>query len=109
MIDVMIERKAGPVHLRDWGGTGLPVPLMHDMAAHTHWWDEVAPLWSGKLRAADLRIEDIETARKALGWERFLLCGHSMGARIALTYAQRHPKRLRGVAAQRKFVSEHAS
>jgi pimeloyl-ACP methyl ester carboxylesterase len=89
------------------------------MAANTHWWDDVVPLWNGRLRAvamdfqghgdsdraadglysADLWIENVETARKALGWDRFLLCGHSMGARIALTYAQRRPAGLRGVAA----------
>jgi pimeloyl-ACP methyl ester carboxylesterase len=111
--------KAGPVHLRDWGGSGHPILLLHGMAAHTHWWDDVVQLWTGRLRAAavdfrghgdsertpdgfysaELWVEDIETARKALGWERFILCGHSMGARIALTYAQRHPERLRGVAA----------
>jgi pimeloyl-ACP methyl ester carboxylesterase len=111
--------KAGPVHLRDWGGTGAPILLIHGMAAHSHWWDEVAPLWEGRLRAAaldfrghgdsdwasdgaysaDLWLEDIETARRALGWERFILCGHSMGARMALNYAERRPERLRGVAA----------
>ena len=111
--------KSGPVHLRDWGGAGLPILLTHGMAAHTHWWDGVVPLWGGKFRAAaldfrghgdsdwtpdgayaaDLWIEDIETARRTLGWDRFILCGHSMGARVALTYAQRHPERLRAVAA----------
>lgn len=115
----MIETKAGPVHLRDWGGEGLPILLTHGMGAHTHWWDEVVPLWNGKLHAvaldfrghgdserasdgaysAELWVEDIETARRALGWERFILCGHSMGARIALIYAQRHPRRLRGLVA----------
>ncbi|HEX4048980.1 MAG TPA: alpha/beta hydrolase [Elusimicrobiota bacterium] len=115
----MTESKAGPVHLVDWDGPGAPILLTHGMAANTHWWDEVVPRWNGKLRAAaldfrghgdsdrtpdgaytaDLWIEDIETARRALGWERFILCGHSMGARIALTYAERHPRRLRGVAA----------
>jgi pimeloyl-ACP methyl ester carboxylesterase len=119
MIAVMTETKAGAVFLRDWGGPGLPILLTHGMAAHTHWWDEVVPFWSGQLHAAaldfrghgesdrtpdgaytaELWVDDIETARKALGWERFILCGHSMGARIALTYAQRHPQRLRGVAA----------
>jgi len=111
--------KSGAVHLRDWGGDGAPVLLLHGMAAHSHWWDRVAPHWRGKLRAvaldfrghgdsdwaddgaysAELWLEDIETARRALGWERFLLCGHSMGARMALNYAERHPARLRGVAA----------
>jgi len=119
MIAGMTEFQAGPVHLRDWGGPGLPILLTHGMAAHSHWWDEVVPLWGDRFRAvaldfrghgdsdrspdgvysADLWIEDIETARRALGWERFILCGHSMGARIALSYAQRHPRRLRGVAA----------
>ena len=119
MIDVMTEIKAGPVRLRDWGGDGAPILLLHGMAAHSRWWDLVAPRWRGKLRAAaldfrghgdsdwepdgtytaDLWIEDIETARRALGWDRFILCGHSMGARIALAYAERHPNRLRGVAA----------
>jgi pimeloyl-ACP methyl ester carboxylesterase len=111
--------KAGAVHLRDWGGDGPPILLLHGMAAHSHWWDAVAPRWQGVLRAAaldfrghgdsdwaadgvysaDLWMEDIETARRALGWERFILCGHSMGARMALNYAERNPGRLIGVAA----------
>jgi pimeloyl-ACP methyl ester carboxylesterase len=113
------SRKAGPVHLRDWGGPGAPLLLTHGMAAHTHWWDTVAPRWKGVFHAVamDFRghgesdwladepygserwMEDIETVRKALGWERFLLVGHSMGARIALDYAERHGARLRGVCA----------
>jgi pimeloyl-ACP methyl ester carboxylesterase len=113
------QTKAGPIQVRDWGGPGAPILLLHGMAAHSHWWDLVAPLWRGTLHAAaldfrghgdsdwasdggytaDLWIEDIETARKALGWDRFILCGHSMGGRMALNYAERHPDRLRGVAA----------
>ncbi|MDE2491108.1 MAG: alpha/beta hydrolase [Elusimicrobia bacterium] len=115
----MTELDAGPVRLRDWGGAGAPVLLAHGMAAHSGWWDPVVPLWGGVLRAAalDFRghgdsgrtedgayapetwVEDVETARAALGWERFVLCGHSMGARIALRYAAAHPERLRGVVA----------
>jgi pimeloyl-ACP methyl ester carboxylesterase len=114
------SRKAGPVHLRDWGGAGAPLLLTHGMAAHTHWWDGVAPHWAGLFHVAalDFRghgdsdwlasgetyvssrwVEDIETARAALGWDRFILVGHSMGARIALDYAERHGDRLRGVCA----------
>jgi pimeloyl-ACP methyl ester carboxylesterase len=112
-------RKAGALQIRDWGGTGAPILLAHGMAAHTHWWDPVAPRLPRELRAAafDFRghgdsdrtadgiytaetwIEDIETARAALGWDRFILCGHSMGARIAIEYAARHPERLRGLIA----------
>ncbi len=114
----MTSRKTDGVHLRDWGGPGPPLLLTHGMAAHTHWWDPVVPRWKGLFHAAaldfrghgdsdwtdapydsDLWVADIETARKALGWDRFVLVGHSMGARIALDYAERHGGRLRGVAA----------
>lgn len=115
----MTERKAGAVSIRDWGGSGAPALLAHGMAAHSHWWDRVVPRWEGALHAvaldfrghgdsdwlsdgvygAEAWIEDIETTRRALGWERFVLCGHSMGARVALGYAERHPERLRGVVA----------
>jgi len=113
------SKKTGGVHVRDWGGPGLPLLLTHGMAAHTHWWDGVVPSWKGMFHAAalDFRghgdsdwleeapyesarwVEDIETARESLGWDRFILVGHSMGARIALDYAERHGNRLRGVAA----------
>lgn len=115
----MTEFKIGALAARDWGGNGAPILLTHGMAAHSHWWDGVAPLLKPGLRpvAFDFRghgdsewtadgvydaarwIEDIEAARAALGWDRFLLCGHSMGARMALNYAERHPGRLRGVVA----------
>lgn len=113
------SRKAGPIHLRDWGGPGDALLLTHGMAAHTHWWDSVVPRWRGVFHAAalDFRghgdsdwledtpyvsarwVEDIETARQALGWERFILVGHSMGARIALDYVESRGNRLRGVSA----------
>src|SRR5664279_1260137 len=39
-------------------------------------------------------LEDIEAARKALGYERIHLLGFSYGTRLALLYAQRHPERV---------------
>jgi len=112
-------RKAGPLNVREWPGAGRPVLLLHGMAAHTHWWDPVVPRWGGAFQAAafDFRghgdsewvadgvysgetwLEDVETARAALGWDRFLLVAHSMGARVAIDYALRHPERLDGLVA----------
>lgn len=115
----MSELRAGPVFARDWGGGGARILLAHGMAAHTGWWDPVVRRWHGVLHAVavDFRghgdsgriadgnyspeawVEDLESVRRALGWERFILCGHSMGARIVLQYAALHPERLRGVVA----------
>ncbi len=89
------------------------------MAANAHWWDKAAPAlkpefhpvaldFSGHgespwkpdgLYDAELFAADIERARAALGWERFVLAGHSLGGRVALDYARRSPERLIAVAA----------
>ena len=84
------------------------------MAGNTHWWDTTIPHLQPASRAAamdfsghgesswsldrrydlDLFLSDIEEARKALGFERFILGAHSMGARIALEYAASRPENL---------------
>ena len=113
------DRRAGPLRLREWGGEGPGILLLHGMAGHAHWWDRVGPLLTRNFRpvALDFRghgdsewlaegdyrprawLDDIEAARRALGWDRFFLCGHSMGARAALSWAEENPSRLRGVIA----------
>lgn len=112
----MTSRRIGAVSLVDHGGKGLPLLLTHGMAAHSHWWDAVVPHLAGcRVVAMDFRghgdsewaadgvytsevwTADIEAAREAMGWERFVLVGHSMGARIALDYAESRPQRLRGL------------
>lgn len=110
----------GPsLHLADWGGRGSGILLVHGMAGNAHWWDSVAPRLAVACRpvALDLRghgdsepvapsgyemdgfAQDIESARAALGWESMLLAGHSLGARVSLHYANRHPGRLSGLIA----------
>lgn len=114
----MTGRKTGPLHARDWGGAGIPAILTHGMAAHTYWWDPVVPHLTGiRPVAFDFRghgdsdwledgaytssvwVEDIDAIRREYGFDRFLLVGHSMGARIALDYARAHGDRLLGVVA----------
>jgi pimeloyl-ACP methyl ester carboxylesterase len=95
------------LHVRDWGGEGTPLVLLHGLASNARIWDGVAPrLVAAGLRAAavDLRghggseqpdhgydfatvCRDLQAALAALGVERPVLVGHSWGANVALQYA----------------------
>lgn len=107
------------LHLLDWVGEGTPLLMTHGMAGNAHWWDRTAPLLVENFKPVALDfhghgdsqwkpdgrydsegfVEDIEAARRALGWERMVLAGHSLGGRIALEYARRRPGRLIGLVA----------
>lgn len=109
---------ANRLHLVDWGGTGTRVLLLHGMGAHTAWWDEVVGLLpeAFHLVSMDLRghgdsawvsppayslddyAGDVAAVRSALGWERFVLASHSLGARVSLRYAAGSAGTLSGLA-----------
>jgi len=42
----------------------------------------------------ELAVADLEEVRKALGWEKVAVVGHSMHALMALEYAKRYPARV---------------
>jgi pimeloyl-ACP methyl ester carboxylesterase len=42
-------------------------------------------------------VADLERARQALGYARWNLFGHGYGARVAMTYAQSYPQRVRSL------------
>src|SRR5688572_27900352 len=109
-------RSAGvpAISIRSWSDRGKPLLLAHGRYANSHWWDATASKLAGEFATAALDFRghgdsewapdgryspdelarDLETARSALGWERMYLCAHSMGARVAVSYAKRHPERL---------------
>lgn len=49
-------------------------------------------------------VEDIETLRRYLGIERWLLFGGSWGSTLALAYAQAHPERVAGCVLRGVFL-----
>jgi pimeloyl-ACP methyl ester carboxylesterase len=95
------------LHLRDWGGAGSSVVLLHGLASNARIWDGVAARLAAtglRVLALDLRghggseqpdggydfatvCRDLEVALAALGVRRPLLAGHSWGANVALQYA----------------------
>jgi pimeloyl-ACP methyl ester carboxylesterase len=92
--------------VRDFGGDGPPLLLLHGGGADVSTWDELAPLLGGDFRVVsyDARghghsdvpasggrtslLEDVAVVTRALALERPLLVGHSMGGATALRYAR---------------------
>jgi pimeloyl-ACP methyl ester carboxylesterase len=105
------------VHYRAWGTPGRPgLVLVHGGAAHSGWWDHIAPLLeTHRVVAPDLsghgdsdRRDTYGTAQwarevlavaAAEGLSRPVVLGHSMGGWVALTAGVEHGDAVAGVAA----------
>ena len=107
------------LHLLDWGGDArVPALALHGFALNCHSWDEVAPELSKRVRLYALdqrghglsdraaRVEDYTRddmvadalgVLNALGLERVVMIGHSMGGMNAMTFTARHPERVRAL------------
>lgn len=103
--DRLVERDAVRLAVRDYGGEGLPVLLLHGLGHNVCAWDGVGPRLASQFRVAafDLRghgltettsdysltahLEDIDAVRDALGMGPTLLVGHSLGGVISVAYA----------------------
>ncbi|TDC89835.1 alpha/beta hydrolase [Actinomadura sp. 7K507] len=99
-----------PVRLavRDHGGSGSPVLLLHGLGGTLLHWDAVAPLLTGEHRvvAMDLRghglsgdgpwewdavLDDLQAVIDHLDLDPPMLVGHSIGGMVAVRWALRHP------------------
>ncbi len=97
-------------HYRDWEGEGAPtLILLHGFARMARDWDPFAREMQKRYRvlALDQRghgetewaedysrvrmLEDLDAFVRALELQRIILLGHSMGGRIAYSYAASHP------------------
>ena len=106
------------LHALEWSRDGVAMLFLHGFGNDAHVWDDIAPAVAPYYRtlAADLRghgdsdrdagarydydahVADLEAASEALGIRRLVLIGHSLGGRIAMLFAGRHPERLAGLA-----------
>jgi pimeloyl-ACP methyl ester carboxylesterase len=111
----------GPLalHALEWGEIGRPgLCLLHGGAAHAHWFDRVAGAFVDRFHvvALDQRghgesgwpappayhtedfVGDLLGVFDALGWERAILAGHSMGGHNSMAFSAWNPDRVRALA-----------
>ena len=111
-----VEVEGARVHYRAWGDPGLPgLVLVHGGAAHSGWWDHIAPqLHSHRVVAVDLTGHGDSDRRDSYdmkGWarevvavaeaeelDRPVVLGHSMGGWVALTVGVEFPGAVSAVA-----------
>jgi pimeloyl-ACP methyl ester carboxylesterase len=108
---------AGRLVIDDGGHGGVPVLFVHSFAGtSSHWAAQLAHLRRTR-RAIALNLrghggsgipadhdysvpslaQDIAAVADALGLQRFVLVGHSLGGSAAAAYAAQHPERLAGL------------
>ncbi|MEU2350590.1 alpha/beta hydrolase [Modestobacter sp. NPDC049651] len=104
------------VHYRAWGDPELPgLVLVHGGAAHSGWWDHVAPLLTAhRVVALDLSghgdsdrrpgydvrtwADEVVAVAAAEGLDRPVVVGHSMGGWVAVSTGTTHPDAVAAVA-----------
>lgn len=108
-----------PVHYRVWGTPGAPgVLLVHGGAAHSRWWDHIAPLLASGRRVAAVDLSGHGDSGRREGYSmriwaeelmavavdgalgpRPVLIGHSMGGFVTLSAGGYFGEQLAGVVA----------
>jgi pimeloyl-ACP methyl ester carboxylesterase len=105
------------LHLLEWSTEGVPLVLLHGVGNEAHLWDDFVPAvadhyrvlafdqrghgdsdWDPEARYdAQSMADDLEAVLAVMAIDRFVLVGFSMGGRVAMTFAGRHPERLAGL------------
>ena len=100
------------------GGPGAGAGIIHRRFVDPAFWRVVSfdqrgagrsrPLGRLEANTTPNLVEDIETLRRYLGVEKFLLFGGSWGSTLALAYAQAHPDRVAGCVLRGIFLGRQS-
>jgi pimeloyl-ACP methyl ester carboxylesterase len=111
-----VDVEGAPVHYRAWGDPDAPgLVLVHGGAAHSGWWDHVAPLLtshrvvaldltghgdSGRREVYDMHqwAREVVAVAAAERLARPVVVGHSMGGWVAVTVGVEHGGAVAAVA-----------
>ena len=105
------------LHVLEWSTEGVPMVLLHGHGNEAHLWDDFVPAVADHYRvlAVDQRghgdsdwdaegryhpddmADDLEMVLAHFEIDRFVLVGFSMGGRVSMVFAERHPERLAGL------------
>ena len=101
----------------EWSTDGVPLILLHGGGNEAHLWDDFVPCVAPHYRVlaidqrghgdsdwdpegrydTDYMTDDLEAVLAAFEIDRFVLIGFSMGGRVGMKFAGRHPERLAGL------------
>ncbi|HEY8120821.1 MAG TPA: alpha/beta hydrolase [Myxococcota bacterium] len=116
--DFFVQGSSGnAIHCLEWSSEGVPLVLVHGFGNEAHIWDDLAKLVAPHYRVVaidqrghgdsahdpelrydyDFLVADLEAVTRALGIERFVLVGHSLGGRASMLFAGEHPERMAGL------------
>lgn len=105
-------------HYLDWGAkSDEPILLLHGIAQQAHSWDLVSLALSDRYRVValdarghgdtqwppneDYSVEahqgDLDVFAEAIGLDKFILIGHSMGGRNGYVFTSRRPKKVKAL------------
>ena len=115
-IEKKVEINSIQFYYRDWGGSGQEIVLLHGLASNSRIWDLVAPILSENFRviALDQRghgltskplggydfntvINDLDGFLGKINFNNPIIIGHSWGAMVALSYAEKNIYKSKGL------------
>jgi len=105
------------IHVRDSGGTGQPMILLHGSNSSLHTWEPLKREFGANYRIITLdlpghgltgatpthrydtaeMVAAVDGVATALGLDRFILGGNSMGGGISWNYALAHPAKVQAL------------